>query len=147
MNKMKNVISIPLLVFLLITLIGFVSIYIGGENLWISKIYASLDVATAVALAVLAFMAYYQYGEQLQPISIYIEKEGHREELPVKILRKNFSRSEVFGLLGALDKESSFKISYTSSIEFFKDIEDIQASKKDSLIIKLGASDKFELSC
>ena len=144
MNKIKSLISTPLLVFIVITLVGFMSIVIMGEKFWLSKIYAALDVASAVALAVLAFMVYFKYGKQLQSISIFIEKNNKKSELPVKILRKNFTRSEFFGILRALDTGSEFKIAYLSEKIFYKDLENVQNGKKDSLVIQLEVSDKFE---
>ena len=144
MSEIKKLISTPLLVFIIITTVGFISIIYMGDKFWLSKIYAALDVASAVALAVLAFMIYFKYGKQLQPIAIIVEQNNEKSELPIKVLRKNFTRSELFGLLGALDKNSNFKIHYTSSIEFFKDIEDIQEGKKDTLLLKMTESDRFD---
>ena len=144
MNKIKSLISTPLLVFIIITIVGFASLTICGNKFWLSKIYIAFDVASAVALAILAFMVYFKYGKQLEPITIVIEKDTEQTELPLKIIRKNFTRSEVSGILRALDKGSEFNISYTSSLDFFNDIEKVQEGKKDMLVIKLGTEDKFE---
>ena len=40
--------------------------------------------------------------------------------LPIPLIRKNFTRSELFGILGAYDKDSKFCIEHTSSIKFFE---------------------------
>ncbi len=144
MNELKNLISTPLLVFIIITVVGFLSITLFGDEFWISKVYAALDVASAVALATLAFMVYFKYGKQLQAVTIFIEKEGEEIELPIKIIRKNFTRSELSGVLRALDKKDKFDIAYMSTITYFQDIEDVQEGKKDSFIIKLGKEDQFE---
>ncbi len=144
MNKLKSLISTPLLVFIIITVVGFLSITLFGDEFLLSKVYAALDVASAVALATLAFMVYFKYGKQLQAVTIFIEKEGEEIELPIKIIRKNFTRSELSGVLRALDKKGKFDIAYMSTIIYFQDIEDVQEGKKDNFIIKLGKEDKFE---
>ena len=63
MNKIKTWFSIwgILIVFIVITLIGFLFLYIGDDKDFISEIYKALDTASAVALAILAFYAYYEY--------------------------------------------------------------------------------------
>jgi hypothetical protein len=82
--------------------------------------------------------------KQLKPIKIIIEKNGIQDTLPLDIIRKNFTRAEIFGILGAFDKDSNFKIKYTSSREFLNQISDIQESKSDQLIVKIEDKDKFD---
>ena len=55
MNKIKTWFSIwgILIVFIVITLIGFLFLYIGDDKDFISEIYKALDTASAVALAML----------------------------------------------------------------------------------------------
>lgn len=50
-------------IFIIVTLFGFLFLYIGDDNDFVSQIYKALDTASAVALAFLAFVAYYDYSK------------------------------------------------------------------------------------
>lgn len=117
------------------------------ENTVIKQVITLMDWATIAFAFFGMFFAgknWWNTQKQMQPIKIIIERDGERKSLPLEIIRKNFTRSEVFGVLGAFDKDSSFKIAYTAKKEFFKQISDIQESKKDSLIVKIQEGDKFD---
>lgn len=86
---------------------------------------------------------YYRRNKEKE-ITIFIEFDGKKQELPHKIIRRNFTRSEIFGILGALDSDSKFNIKYTASSAFFNDILLVQKGKKDEIIIKLENNDKFD---
>lgn len=91
-----------------------------------------------------AFKNWWNNKKQLKSIQIIIDKNGQRDILPLEIMRKNFTRSELFGVLGAFDKDSKFEIKYTASKEFFRQISDVHESKKDEIIIYLKDTDKFD---
>lgn len=77
-------------------------------------------------------------------IPVYIEKNGKKEYLDLEIIRKDFNRSELFGILGSLEKSGKFDIEYFSSKKFYKQLSDLQKSKKDEFVIYLKDSDRFE---
>ncbi len=111
------------------------------------EIIAWMDWATIVfAFGAMFFSArnWWNARKQLKPIKIIIERNGEQKIIPFEIIRKNFSRAELFGILGAFDKDSKFNIKYTSSKDFFQQISDIQESKKDKIIIYVSNSDKFD---
>lgn len=87
---------------------------------------------------------FFQRKKDMKNIKIYVLKNGTKSELPVILLRKHFTRAELFGILGALHKGDKFYIGYTAKIEIMQDIIDIQNAKKDELIIELTDKDKFE---
>jgi len=76
MNKIKKVLSIwlILIIFSLVTLFGFISIFFGDENDLIPEIYAALDTASAVALAILAFYAYFEYTKDKKNTKKFLEQ-------------------------------------------------------------------------
>lgn len=84
MNKIKEIWSIYwiLVFFILITIVGFYGLYFLGKDSLIFKIYTALDTASAVALAVLAFVAYWQYTKTLNERKIYkksLRKKGNKK--------------------------------------------------------------------
>lgn len=79
-----------------------------------------------------------------QYIPLYINRCGEKEFLEIEIVRRDISRSELFGILGDLEKDRNFKIAYFSTKEFFKQLEEVQKSKKDEFVIYLKECDKFE---
>lgn len=117
------------------------------EKTAIEQVITLMDWATIVFAFFGMFFAgnnWWNTKKQMQTIKIIIERDGKQKLLPLEIIRKNFTRSEVFGVLGAFDKDSSFKITYTAKKEFFQQISDIQESKKDLLIVKIQEDDKFD---
>lgn len=76
-------------------------------------------------------------------IILHYKDENFKKELPIKILRKNFTRSEIFGCLGAVCKKDKFNIAYTKKPEFFAKIIEVQNKKADSLEIEILKSDEF----
>lgn len=77
-------------------------------------------------------------------IKIFILKNDKRKELPIDITRKQITRSEIMGILGAFDKDSKFDIKYTSKKEFLEQITRIQQNKSDEIIIRIDKNDKFD---
>lgn len=113
----------------------------------LEKVITWMDWATIIFSFLAMFAAglnWWNNKKQFKPIKIIIEKNGTKDILPLDIIRKNFTRSEVFGVLGAFDKDSNFNIKSTSSRDFFNQISDIQESKSDELIIKITDEDKFD---
>lgn len=98
---------------------------------------------TALTLG-LVIINWYQNYKQNKQITIYILHNGVKTKLPIKLIRKNFTRAELFGVLGAFDKDSKFTIAHTASVEFFEDIEKIQNASKDEICIIISENDKFD---
>lgn len=90
------------------------------------------------------YSAYIAFKGRNEIALIIQEPNGKIITLPHKILRKNFTRAEIFGVLGALDKDSKFEIKHTASKVFFADILAIQKGNKDEIIIKISENDKFD---
>jgi hypothetical protein len=70
-----------LTIFIIITVIGFICIFFGDDKNIIPEMYSALDTASAVALAVLAFVAYYDYSKDKQNAKRFLEQLEKVDEL------------------------------------------------------------------
>lgn len=112
----------------------------------IIKIIDLLDKITilfASGAMYFSFSNWLKRKKDMEKIEIYIEKNKQKILLPSYVIRKNFTRAEVYGILGALENDSDFKIKYTSDKNFIKNIFDIQTGKGKELIVKIDENDKF----
>ncbi len=130
-----------LFVYIVILLLGIVSYYLQSshlvEHIW--DYWGVVDTSSAVALAILAGVAYYEYVKGDNEIKIYF-KIGKKEiDTKLSILRKEFSRSEILGLLGMIQKDPQhrFKLAYFQDTSVLKDIQEIQKGNGKKLMIKL----------
>lgn len=90
------------------------------------------------------FVNFFYRRKDSKLIKIYIKFPDNSTRLvPYHITRRNFTRSELFGILRAIDKEGSFNIKYTSTPEFFDDVLQVQKGKSDEITIRLETNDKF----
>jgi len=108
-------------------------------------IILSIDTATAVALAFLAYFGYKDYAKGEDEIQIVLDVDGKEYRVDeLKLLRKFFTRAEILGVLGMIQNDSTgrFDFKYLSDFEFLDQINDIQKGKKDKMIIKLN-KDEF----
>lgn len=109
------------------------------DNIW-----ANIDAGITILTLGLVFYSWYQSFKQNKQIKIFIIDNGQTIELPIKLLRRNFTRAELFGILGAFEKDSKFNIEYTSTIDFFENIENIQNAKSNEITIIITEKDKFD---
>ena len=139
--------STPLLSFLLIFGVGIVvalnsnvlqSKDIYSANFW-WNLYGVLDTSSAVAVAFLAFFGYINYIKLEDKIKIYflIKETNKKIDLNISILRKNFTRSELMGILGMIRKDSTqpFDISYLKQTSILDKIHNIQKGNSKEFII------------
>lgn len=103
-----------------------------------------IDACITMLTLGLVLWNWYQNYRQNHEIEIFILHNGIKTKLPIKLIRKNFTRAEIFGVLGAFDKDSKFSIAHTASVEFFKDIENIQNAKSNEITIIITENDKFD---
>lgn len=116
------------------------------KEFWESLISWLNNFTVLFAFGAMCFSGFnfYRNLRQNKFILLYIEKNGVKESLDIEIKRKEFSRSELNGVLGALEKDGKFNIDYFSTKEFFDQLNDVQKSKKEEFVIYLSNSDKFE---
>ncbi len=137
MEKFKT----PLTIYVLIIIIGLLAFYFTStdnkDNLW--NWFGAFDTSSAVAVAILAIFVYYEYIKQDETIKIYFLEDDKKIDTGLSLLRKEFSRSEILGLLGMIkkDPENRFKLSYFQNPYILKDIQNIQKGKGKEFIIKV----------
>jgi len=117
-------------------LIIYVVIFILGLFAWWLSptawdLFNTLDTASAVALAVLAFFGYWEFVRSEDVIKIYFDTDDQTIDTHLSILRKNFSRSELMGVLSMIQKDA--KIRYEiQSLKEISVLDKIQSVQKNS---------------
>ncbi len=141
-NKYKNLFwffLITLIIFLFVAhYIGFVKVQNSDNYIW--GVIVTLDTATAIALAILAVLAYIDYAKGEDEIPVILSVDGKEvKESKLKLLRKYTTRNEVLGILGMIQNDSTgrFDFKYLSNFEFLEQINDVQRGDRDKVIIKL----------
>ena len=115
------------------------------KELWFDNRFIKYCDALTIVFAFIAMIFAFrnfisaQKGEQI--IGIFIEKNGQKESV---ILRKNFTRAELFGALQTINQREKFNIAYLKTMDFFESLSQIQAKKSSELIIKLSPNDSFD---
>jgi hypothetical protein len=111
------------------------------------QVITYMDYATII----FAFLAMFFSGKNFwnnrklsKYIPLYIDKCGEMEFLGIEIMRKDFTRSELLGILRALEKSGRFDILYTSTKDFYTQLKDVQEARKNEFIIYLKDCDSFE---
>jgi hypothetical protein len=141
-DKYKNLVWFCLVT---VIIVWFVWAYVGFENVQASKnllwgFILSVDTATAIALAVLAFFAYYEYakGEDEIPVVLNVDGTEFKDE-KLKLLRKSISRSEILGVLGMIQNDSKqrFDFKYMVDFEFLEQINSVQKGQKKKVVVYL----------
>ena len=87
----------------------------------------------------------YKNSEEIPIIFQY--DNDRREVAQVRILRKNCTRAEMTGVLQILNKLDRHNIAYIKTYEFFRLLNDIQAKKRNELVIKIASGDEFIHNC
>jgi len=134
-----------LVVFVGVWLVGIVIRYGFGTQSWLWDLWSTVDVAFAVALGVMAFLAYREFIRAEDEVSIYFEIDGVSKNTGLKLLRKDFTRSEIQGVLGMIQKDPAkrYSVSYMKKRKFLQDLNQLQKGKSDVFILPLSG-DEFE---
>jgi len=101
--------------------------------------FGILDTASAVALAILAFFGYLEFVRSEDAIKIFFDTDGEVVDTKLSILRKNFTRGELMGVLGMIQKDSKkrFEIQSLKEISILQRLQQIQTSKDQSFHLKV----------
>jgi len=143
MDKYKNFILFVVITFAFL----LVGLFFDNTKLW--HILTIIDTSTAVALAIMALFAYYEFSKGKDKIPLYFETydEEKKEKIPLKIdgemvylLRENVQRAEVMGILGIVQNDMSgkFKLNDKDTKNLLKNIEEVQLNKKNELLIPIN---------
>lgn len=123
-------------------------IYFSGPE-W-ARIDGSFTIVSIIITSFTLFFAYRNWQnsrKQLEEINIELEfYDGYKEKIyPIK--RKNFSRSELKGILRELhDDNTNYKISYMTENEFLDSIFKVQDGDSNEFIMKIKQDDNFKFN-
>ena len=109
----------------------------------LEQLIGALDAGSAVALAVLAYLAYQEMRHDDDWITVVIHYPDGREPLKVDnaFQREDCSRSELQGILGVVHGSGRYEIAYMSSAELRAEIKRVKTSTAQELIIPLAVGD------
>jgi len=124
-------------VFVVVAVIGIVS-KIFFPNIW--KWFSIIDTATAVALAFLAGWGYFEYAKSEEPVKIFFDIDGKKVDTGLSLLRRNFTRSEVMGVLGMIQKKQKekFELQFMKQKAILEKLQKIQTGKDKEFVIKMS---------
>jgi len=123
-----------------------------NKDIW--EFLSVIDTATAIALAILAAMAYWELAKGEDDIELkfefYEEKNGKRIVREIKdfkeltgervfLLRKNITRAEIQGILGAFKHKSEkrYEIPTKDSLIIIKRTNEIRKGKGKEMLIPI----------
>jgi hypothetical protein len=138
MNKWIKKYSV-LISFIGLSLVGLV-IYFVAEDSKLWKLWGAVDISFAVALGVLAFIAYRDMVRDEDEMSIIFElPNGDTKDTSLTLLRKNCTRSEILGILGMIQKDPAkrFTIASLQTPDFLKMLNNLQKGTENKILIRL----------
>lgn len=130
-----------LILFLSLTFVGGLIHVFSGSNGLLLKLWSALDVSFAVAMGIIAFMAYWEFIRAEDEIKIYFEVDGALKDTGLSLLRKDCTRSEINGILTMPLKDGVrfHNIKYMKNRELLQDLQAIQKGKKEKLVMPMSA--------
>ena len=125
-----------LIVYIGILVAGIITKFYFSE-VW--KWFSLLDTSSAVALSLLAGWGYIEYIKNEQEIKIFFDVDGQKIDTRLSILRKNFSRAEIQGLLRMIstDPRGGYEIRYIKDPAILVKIHKIQKGKGKEFLVKM----------
>ena len=139
-----------LILFSVLFFVGLgIRFFLGARHpLW--EIWSTIDVSFAVALGVLAFLAYRDMVRDDDEIYIYFQVGEKEYNTGLSLLRKDCTRSEVLGLSGMMQRKTKERFSFDSSYlpKFLQEVQQVQRGQKDRFVIEMTKKDfdQFDLS-
>jgi len=142
MLKNKKHYLIPI-TFIVLTLLGLIVHVFASSNGWVLKVWTALDVSFAVSLGVIAFMMYVEFIKAEDEIEIYFDVEGELKNTGLSLLRKDCTRSEIFGVLGMMQPQNSkrFSVDTKALALILKEVQSVQRGEKKKFVIQMKASE------
>ena len=104
-----------------------------------------IDAIVTIGTVIGVWYNYKENQKQLEPIQIHLSTQT--KPLSSFVLRKNFTRAEVKGILRELAEEKDYEIDYISNPKssFLRDVYNVQTSKTDNLTVMIKEKDIFTL--
>jgi hypothetical protein len=130
--------NLVLILFVTLWLMGLLIRYVAGEQSFLWNLWSTVDVAFAVALGVMAFLAYREFIKSEDEVKIYFKVEGKRYDTGLSLLRKDCTRGEILGVLGMMQRTTKERFSFDS--------KELSILLKEVQEVQKGVKDNFELS-
>ncbi len=104
------------------------------------KWFSVIDTASAVSLALLAGWGYLEYVKSENEIKIIFDVEGKKIDTGLSILRRDFTRSELMGVLGMIQKnqKEKYNLEYLRNKSFLKQLHKIQKESDKEYVLPLS---------
>ena len=140
-----KIVKKPLIIFIILLIVGVIIRYIFGEKSQIWIFWGVLDTSSAVALALLAFLAYKDMLKDENEIELFFKVDNKEYPLNLKLLRKDCNRREIIGLLGMLQRKTDKRFRYNPAYLnlLLQELNKVQKGKGKKLLIPI---DKKELN-
>lgn len=146
-KNMKPLITryLVLVIFVAIWFIGLFIRYVLGSNSWFWDFWQTVDVAFAVALGVMAFLAYGEFIKSEDEINIYFKVDGIEHDTGLSLLRKDCTRGEILGVLGMMQRTTKERFSFDAQKlpMLLKEIQEIQKGNQHKVLVDMS-TDEFE---
>ena len=106
--------------------------------------FGVVDTASAVATVAVAGFGYREYLRMEDEIKILFDIEGEIVDTGLTLLRKSFSRQELMGVLGMIQKNQKerFDVESLHDISVLRQIHEIQKGRGKSFVIKMSKKEK-----
>ena len=132
-----------LIIFGSVWIIGLLIHYVVGEKSLLWDIWSTIDVAFAVSLGIMAFLAYLEFIKSEDRIEIYFSVDGILKNTTLSLLRKDCTRGEIMGLLGMIQRTTKERFSFDNKELplFLKEVQDVQKGNKNSFVIEMTHSE------
>jgi len=146
--KRKNMKTIQrysaLIWFTVLFVVGLLIRYLSGESSTLWGIWSAIDVAFAVVLGILAFIAYQNIVRDEDQIRLVFNIENKREvDTGLCLLRKNCTRSEVIGVVTMMKHNNEhLRYDVANLHNLLDEINQVQTGTKGKLHILIN-EDEF----
>jgi hypothetical protein len=113
---------------------------LSGKDGIVWNFWANLDVSFAVALGVLAFIAYGDMVRDEDEVRLYFKlPNGERHDTGLSLLRKDCTRSEIIGVLGMMQRRSDVRFHYASEHlhDLLEELNRVQKGKSTEIYIPI----------
>jgi len=134
-----------LLVFVSVWIVGMLVRYVVGKESWLWDLWSTVDIAFAVALGLLAFMAYREMIKSEDKVGIFFKVEDRLHETGLSLLRKDCTRGEILGVLGMMQRKTDKRFLFDSHELplLLNEVQEVQKGNKDRFVIGMTA-EEFE---
>ena len=128
-----------LVVFVGLTIVGVGIRFVAGANSWLSGLWGVVDVSLAVSLGVMAFLAYKELIRSEDEVRIYFWVDDEEIDTQLSILRKDFTRGELMGILGMIQRnpKQRYIIKELSNKKILTEIHSIQKGKELRFVLRV----------